>query len=76
MNRNVAEQLMADAMKCYEALESAELIAKKIEETEEQVAVTKSILLTASELEEGLMSKIVSQHPDLNPFSEERPRTF
>jgi len=76
MDKTVAKKLMDDCMKCYEALESAELIAKQIEVAEEQVAVIKSILLIASELEEGIMLQLVKQYPDLNPFSDERPRTF
>ena len=76
MDKSVAKKLIDECMKCYEALESAELLAKGIEDKEEQIAVTKSILLTACQLEEGLMSKIVTKYPELNPFSNERPRTF
>lgn len=76
MDKAVAKRLLDDCMKCYEALESAEIIAKDIEEADEQVAITKGILLIASELEEGLMSKIVKQHPGLNPFTGDRRRTF
>ncbi len=76
MKKSTAEKLMNSLMKCYEALEASELVAREIEEKELQVSITKGILLTASELEEGVMSKVVKAYPELNPFAKGRPRTF
>ena len=70
MNKENAEKLMKHLVASLRELEDAEAVAETIDDNDEKIKIIKGLLLAFGEIEDGPIHNIVSEYPDLNPFSD------
>ena len=72
MNRNLAEQLLQELATSTRALETAERIARGIEDETEQMLFRRAIANIVLSVHTDVASGVFAQHPDLQRNAEDK----
>lgn len=67
MDRDLAEQLIDELLKCQRMLDQTEVLARGIKDEGERQRVRKALMTASGMLYTEVILGIASEHPDLDP---------